>query len=131
MGCDVTRYDGCDGYRSGGGGGSSSGGGDCGSSSSGGGGISGCGGDGGAGGDGKCGGYGGGGGLTQPISPQPPTQPSPTPRYVSCEVVRLRCRGWKNVTALGVSCLVGVFMSYFAFLCRAAVSATSFTVIGA
>jgi len=37
---------------------------------------------------------------------------------------------WKNLTALGVSCAVGVFMSYFAFLCRAAVSATSFTVIG-
>ena len=38
--------------------------------------------------------------------------------------------GWKPVTALGVSCAAGVFMSYFAFLCRAAVSATSFTVIG-
>jgi len=37
---------------------------------------------------------------------------------------------WKNLSALGVSCAVGVFMSYFAFLCRAAVSATSFTVIG-
>ena len=31
---------------------------------------------------------------------------------------------------LSVSCLLGVAMSYFAFLCRAAVSATSFTVIG-
>ena len=34
------------------------------------------------------------------------------------------------MTALGVSCAIGVAMSYFAFLCRAAVSATSFTVIG-
>uniref|UniRef100_A0A7S3AR80 Sugar phosphate transporter domain-containing protein n=1 Tax=Haptolina ericina TaxID=156174 RepID=A0A7S3AR80_9EUKA len=38
--------------------------------------------------------------------------------------------GFKNMTALGVSCAIGVAMSYFAFLCRAAVSATSFTVIG-
>uniref|UniRef100_A0A7S4AZ37 Sugar phosphate transporter domain-containing protein n=1 Tax=Chrysotila carterae TaxID=13221 RepID=A0A7S4AZ37_CHRCT len=35
-----------------------------------------------------------------------------------------------TVLALAVSCVVGVAMSYFAFLCRAAVSATSFTVIG-
>jgi GDP-mannose transporter len=32
--------------------------------------------------------------------------------------------------ALGVSCLLGVAMSYFAFLCRKLVSAASFTVIG-
>jgi len=38
--------------------------------------------------------------------------------------------GFKPLFALGVSCAAGVFMSYFAFLCRAAVSATSFTVIG-
>jgi len=38
--------------------------------------------------------------------------------------------GVKPLTALAVSCAAGVFMSYFAFLCRAAVSATSFTVIG-
>ena len=36
----------------------------------------------------------------------------------------------KGVMALAVSCAAGVAMSYFAFLCRAAVSATSFTVIG-
>ena len=35
-----------------------------------------------------------------------------------------------QVAALAVSCAAGVAMSYFAFLCRAAVSATSFTVIG-
>lgn len=34
------------------------------------------------------------------------------------------------VAALSLSCAAGVAMSYFAFLCRAAVSATSFTVIG-
>jgi len=38
--------------------------------------------------------------------------------------------GFRPLCALGVSCAAGVFMSYFAFLCRAAVSATSFTVIG-
>jgi len=38
--------------------------------------------------------------------------------------------GMKPLAALAVSCAAGVFMSYFAFLCRAAVSATSFTVIG-
>jgi len=38
--------------------------------------------------------------------------------------------GMKPLSALAVSCAAGVFMSYFAFLCRAAVSATSFTVIG-
>lgn len=32
--------------------------------------------------------------------------------------------------ALCISCLLGVMMSYFAFLCRASVSATSFTIIG-
>ena len=37
---------------------------------------------------------------------------------------------FKPVAALSVSCAAGVAMSYFAFLCRAAVSATSFTVIG-
>ena len=36
----------------------------------------------------------------------------------------------KPVTALAVSCAAGVAMSYFAFLCRAAISATSFTVVG-
>ena len=38
--------------------------------------------------------------------------------------------GHRPLTALVVSCSAGVAMSYFAFLCRAAVSATSFTVIG-
>ena len=38
--------------------------------------------------------------------------------------------GYRPIAALAVSCLSGVAMSYFAFLCRAAVSATSFTVIG-
>ena len=37
----------------------------------------------------------------------------------------------KPLIALAVSCAAGVFMSYFAFLCRAAVSATSFTVSAA
>jgi len=37
---------------------------------------------------------------------------------------------YKPIAALIVSCLAGVAMSYFAFLCRAAVSATSFTVVG-
>jgi len=37
---------------------------------------------------------------------------------------------FKPVAALSLSCAAGVAMSYFAFLCRAAVSATSFTVIG-
>jgi len=37
---------------------------------------------------------------------------------------------FRPVAALSVSCAAGVAMSYFAFLCRAAVSATSFTVIG-
>ena len=36
----------------------------------------------------------------------------------------------KPVAALTLSCAAGVAMSYFAFLCRASVSATSFTVIG-
>jgi len=35
-----------------------------------------------------------------------------------------------SLSALVISCAIGVSMSYFAFLCRAAVSATSFTVIG-
>ena len=35
-----------------------------------------------------------------------------------------------SVAALAVSCLLGVGMSYFAFLCRKLVSAASFTVIG-
>jgi len=35
-----------------------------------------------------------------------------------------------SVAALTVSCLLGVGMSYFAFLCRKLVSAASFTVIG-
>merc|ERR1711988_323616 len=44
----------------------------------------------------------------------------------------LRSMKWtfKPVAALAVSCAAGVAMSYFAFLCRSAVSATSFTVIG-
>lgn len=37
---------------------------------------------------------------------------------------------FKPVAALTASCLAGVAMSYFAFLCRAAISATSFTVVG-
>jgi solute carrier family 35 protein len=37
---------------------------------------------------------------------------------------------WQSGCALGVSCVLGVAMSYFAFLCRAQVSATHFTVIG-
>lgn len=37
---------------------------------------------------------------------------------------------WESVTALMVSCLVGIGMSYSAFLLRAMVSATSFTVVG-
>merc|ERR1740130_2216132 len=36
----------------------------------------------------------------------------------------------KPLIALGISCTAGVAISYFAFLCRAAVSATSFTVVG-
>jgi GDP-mannose transporter len=35
-----------------------------------------------------------------------------------------------SMIALSVSCVLGVSMSYFAFLCRAQVSATCFTVIG-
>jgi len=35
-----------------------------------------------------------------------------------------------QIGALVLSCVLGTAMSYFAFLCRAAVSATSFTVIG-
>jgi len=44
----------------------------------------------------------------------------------------LRAMQWSSpqVVALMLSCAVGTAMSYFAFLCRAAVSATSFTVIG-
>ena len=37
---------------------------------------------------------------------------------------------WASGGALAVSCALGVAMSYFAFLCRAMVSATHFTVIG-
>ena len=37
---------------------------------------------------------------------------------------------WQSGGALAVSCALGVAMSYFAFLCRAQVSATHFTVIG-
>ena len=37
---------------------------------------------------------------------------------------------WASGGALGVSCVLGVAMSYFAFLCRSQVSATHFTVIG-
>ena len=39
---------------------------------------------------------------------------------------------WKpeTISALCISCAIGTAMSYFAFLCRAAVSATSFTIIG-
>ena len=45
--------------------------------------------------------------------------------------VLLRFRwGFKALAALSVSCLAGVAMSYFAFLCRASVSATTFTIIG-
>eukprot|EP00965_Chrysotila_dentata_P006943 226278-Pleurochrysis_carterae.AAC.1 len=36
-----------------------------------------------------------------------------------------------SICALAASCTLGVGISYFAFLCRAAVSATCFTVIGA
>jgi len=36
----------------------------------------------------------------------------------------------EKMAALSLSCALGTAMSYFAFLCRAAVSATSFTVIG-
>ena len=36
----------------------------------------------------------------------------------------------EKVAALALSCALGTAMSYFAFLCRAAVSATSFTVVG-
>ena len=36
----------------------------------------------------------------------------------------------RPVAALLVSCAAGVAMSYFAFLCRSAISATSFTVVG-
>ena len=36
----------------------------------------------------------------------------------------------RPVAALVVSCAAGVAMSYFAFLCRAAISATSFTIVG-
>jgi len=39
-------------------------------------------------------------------------------------------RSWPSIGALGVSCALGVGMSYFAFLCRSQVSATHFTVIG-
>ena len=35
-----------------------------------------------------------------------------------------------SLAALGVSCVLGVAMSYFAFLARSSVSATCFTVIG-
>jgi len=37
---------------------------------------------------------------------------------------------WSSVLALTISCLLGVAMSYFAFLCRSQVSAASFTVLG-
>ena len=36
----------------------------------------------------------------------------------------------RSLAALAVSCVLGVGISYFAFLCRAAVSATCFTVVG-
>ena len=36
----------------------------------------------------------------------------------------------EKIAALLLSCALGTAMSYFAFLCRAAVSATSFTVVG-
>ena len=36
----------------------------------------------------------------------------------------------EQLGALGLSCVLGTAMSYFAFLCRAAISATSFTVVG-
>ena len=51
---------------------------------------------------------------------------------VATEPEVLLATAWTPATvgALSVSCLLGVSMSYFAFLCRAAVSATSFTVIG-
>jgi GDP-mannose transporter len=51
---------------------------------------------------------------------------------VATEPEVLLATAWTPATvgALSVSCLLGVAMSYFAFLCRAAVSATSFTVIG-
>ena len=35
-----------------------------------------------------------------------------------------------SVVALATSCTLGVAMSYFAFKCRAAISATTFTVVG-
>lgn len=37
---------------------------------------------------------------------------------------------FQSIAALAVSCILGVSMSYFAFLCRKTVSATTFTVIG-
>jgi len=46
------------------------------------------------------------------------------------EVLRSFTWTWKSGGALAVSCLLGVAMSYFAFLCRSIVSATHFTVIG-
>jgi len=45
-------------------------------------------------------------------------------------VLRKAVWSWPQIGALVVSCILGTSMSYFAFLCRAAVSATSFTVIG-
>lgn len=50
--------------------------------------------------------------------------------YLEPQVLMKMRWGTYPLLALGVSCAAGVFMSYFAFLCRAAVSATSFTVIG-
>ena len=46
------------------------------------------------------------------------------------ETLRTFQWSWASIAALGVSCALGVAMSYFAFLCRSQVSATHFTVIG-
>jgi len=46
------------------------------------------------------------------------------------ETIRTFHWSWASGGALAVSCALGVAMSYFAFLCRAQVSATYFTVIG-
>ena len=35
-----------------------------------------------------------------------------------------------NIGALSVSCVLGCGISYFAFLCRKALSATAFTIVG-
>ena len=51
---------------------------------------------------------------------------------VATEPEVLLATAWTPATvgALSVSCLLGVAMSYFAFLCRKVLSATAFTVVG-